>query len=157
MAYTDVATKSNGNVITSTDMNTYIRDNMRAFNRWTPYSPNWIGSTTNPAIGNGHLVGNYIKFEQWCLFEVHITFGSTTTAGNGVWTISLPFTARTGPTNYRQLIPAVSLDDGTAWYVNSTATLGSGATVFETQAAHNLPFTWGVNDVYHAQGMYRTN
>lgn len=158
MAYTDPATKANGNVIAVADMNTYIRDNMRAMNIWTPYSPVWTASTTNPTIGNGHLVGNYIKFEQWCLFELHLTFGTTTSPGNGAWNFSLPFTAwNSGLTNYRQLIPAVALDDGVLWYLNFTATMFSNATTFESQVQHNSPFAWAVNDVYHAQGMYRTN
>lgn len=159
MAYTDPATKSNGNVISDTDMNTYIRNNSRAMNQWTPYTVVWTNNTTNPTIGNGHLIGNYIKFEQWCFVEVHLTLGTTTTKGTGGgWAFSLPFQAwNSGLTNYRQLIPCVMLDDAVTWYLNSTATMLSNATTFEAQAHETFPLNWGVNDVYHAQGFYRTN
>lgn len=58
---------------------------------WTAFTPAWTGSTTNPAIGNGTIVGRYRKVGKTVHFRVIITAGSTTTFGSGNYAIGLPF------------------------------------------------------------------
>lgn len=156
MAYTDPPTVATGQVMQASDWNTYIRDNMRAMNRWTSYTPVWTASSTNPTLNNGNLIGNYIKFEQVCFVEIHLTFGSTTSIGSGFYFFTLPFASYTASfANYRQNIPLVLLNDGVQWYLNLQGTVQSGSTALELQCQQNTPFTFGAADVIHVQGQYR--
>ena len=60
---------------------------------WTVYSVVWTAATTNPAIGNGTLVGRYARIGKSVTYGVRLKAGSTTTFGSGVWYFSLPFQA----------------------------------------------------------------
>lgn len=60
---------------------------------WTAYTPTWEAATTNPAIGNGTLVGRYTSFGKMVVGNATITMGSTTTYGSGVWFLGLPVAA----------------------------------------------------------------
>lgn len=62
---------------------------------WTTYSPVWTATTTNPALGNGTLVGSYMKVGTICHVSIMLTIGSTTTAGVGTYRFALPFTTAT--------------------------------------------------------------
>lgn len=158
MSYIDPSTFSTGYVVGAPDWNTYIRDNMRAMNRWTSYTPVWTASTSNPTLGNGILHGAYVKFEQWCLVEIQLTFGSTTSIGSGSYGFTLPFASYTSSIpNYRQLLPVVLLNDGIAWYLDRTVTMQSASNQIDSLINHNDPFTFGVNDIIHIQGPYRTD
>lgn len=59
-------------------------------NAWTSYTPSWIGSTTNPTLGNGIRNGAYIVTGKRFEVAIDITWGSTTSAGSGIWTFGLP-------------------------------------------------------------------
>lgn len=61
---------------------------------WTAYTPTWTATTTNPAIGNGTIVGAYVQIGKTVHARVTITMGSTTTYGTGNWMISLPVAAK---------------------------------------------------------------
>jgi hypothetical protein len=65
---------------------------VNAFGATTSYTPSWTAAT-NPAIGNGTIVGSYTQVEKTVYFRVVISFGSTTTFGSGAYTITLPTTA----------------------------------------------------------------
>lgn len=62
---------------------------------WTTYTPSWGSSGTAPAIGNGTLAGRYRRAANSDLVEVEIrlTFGTTTTAGTGLYNWGLPVNA----------------------------------------------------------------
>ena len=141
----------------ASDWNTYIRDNMRAMNRVTAYTPIWTASTTNPTLGNGTLVGSYIKLEQLCWMEVHLTFGSTTNAGVGVYAFTAPFNAVNISTpNYRQAFDLIMLNDGIGWYTGYHAAISASTNQIDTLNASNTgPFAFGTNDIIHIQGWYR--
>ena len=55
------------------------------------YTPSWTAPTTNPTLGNGSLVGRYVKRGNMCLISILLMFGSTTNGGSGNWSFSLPF------------------------------------------------------------------
>jgi hypothetical protein len=59
-------------------------------NAWTSYTPSWIGSSSNPTLGNGIRNGAYISTGKRFEVSIDITFGSTTTAGSGTYTFGLP-------------------------------------------------------------------
>ncbi|MFF4489410.1 hypothetical protein ACFY0F_23425 [Streptomyces sp. NPDC001544] len=58
---------------------------------WTSYTPVWTGSTTNPSLGNGVLIGRYQKFGRTVVAHINLTPGSTTTYGSGSYNWTLPF------------------------------------------------------------------
>lgn len=166
MPYIDPVTTSTGQIMGASDWNTYIRDNMRSMNRFTSYTPVWTADTTNPVLNNGVLVGSYVKLEQLCYVDIHLTMGSTTTYGSGNYHLSLPFASVTsGTANYRQIILGVVLNDGVGWgnmayVVDSGASIGTmllGGTYPVGFATPTNPFTFGTNDLVHIQGWYRTS
>jgi len=57
---------------------------------WTPYTPVWTGSTTNPVVNNGTLAGRYQKIGRQVIFHINLTCGSTTTYGSGNYNWTLP-------------------------------------------------------------------
>lgn len=90
-----------GEVVTGALMNTEIRDQFNSmFAAWTAYTPTWTGATTNPAIGNGSIVGRYIKIGRTVTAEVILTMGSTTTYGSGSQEIGVPVTAAAAIVSY---------------------------------------------------------
>ncbi|MFF9625453.1 hypothetical protein [Streptomyces griseosporeus] len=82
-----------GEVVSAATMNAEIRDQFNSFfSAWTSYTPTWTAST-NPAIGNGVIVGRYMKIGRIVIGHINITAGSTTTFGSGAYNFSLPATA----------------------------------------------------------------
>jgi hypothetical protein len=82
-----------GEVVSAAVMNQEIRDQFNSmFSAWTSYTPTWTAST-NPAIGNGTIVGRYMKIGRNVLGHVNITAGATTTFGSGAYNWSLPVPA----------------------------------------------------------------
>lgn len=61
----------------------------------TAYTPSWTGAGSNPAIGNGTLTGQWSPAAGIVYFTVYIAGGSTTTAGSGLYSVSLPVAAKT--------------------------------------------------------------
>jgi hypothetical protein len=57
---------------------------------WQSYTPAWTGVTSNPAIGNGSLVGRWRRVGDTMEVQAAMYAGSTTTYGSGVWGIGLP-------------------------------------------------------------------
>jgi len=118
------------------------------------YTVTWAGSgATQPAIGNGELLGTYRRDGIMCWMSVVLRFGSTTTAGSvsTFWTFSLPFQASTFPDSYTG--SAVIHDDSVA------TDFRTGSTLFWDPTANtfivitgnlaiggNTPYTWAVND-----------
>lgn len=96
---------------------------------WTSYNPSWTAITTNPAIGNGSIVGAYMEVGgKTIVGRITINIGSTTTAGSGSYRFSLPFPAHSvytiwhpiGTATVRDISPAarkacfVALDSGSS-------------------------------------------
>ena len=87
-------TWASGEVPTGDTFNTEIRDQWNSIlDAWTPYTPAWNGATTNPVIGNGTLIGRYMKIGRTCHVRIDLTMGSSTTYGSGGWALGLPFTS----------------------------------------------------------------
>lgn len=93
MAWTPPATFVAGAVLTAAQLNTNLRDDLLVLSDpWTAFTPTWSGSTTNPVIGNGTLLGGYMVAGKWVRFWIHVTMGSTTTYGSGTYSLTLPVT-----------------------------------------------------------------
>jgi hypothetical protein len=61
---------------------------------WRPWTPTWTATLgVNPALGNGTMLARYMVTRKTCSFVMRITFGSTTSGGNGFHQWSLPVPA----------------------------------------------------------------
>lgn len=86
-----------GEVVSAATLNQEIRDQFASmFAGWTPYTPTWTASTTNPVLGNGTLAGRSMKIGRTVVAQFTLTTGSTTTYGSGVYSIGMPYTAAAG-------------------------------------------------------------
>ncbi len=63
---------------------------------WTPYTPAWQASVTNPTIGNGTLTGAYMQIGTTVHFRAYLKVGSTSTIGSGLYWLTLPVTPKAG-------------------------------------------------------------
>ena len=168
MAWTDPKTWSTNDVLSASDLNTYLRDNERAIGKLTSYTPVWTASTTNPAIGNGTIQGRYIALEEWCYVNIMIVCGTTTTGGGGVYTVTLPFAAASLIGGAGEQSLRCHFNRYTVARYNGVALLASGATSFGVSEISLLsastagawgtttPFTFAsVSNVFYCEGIYR--
>jgi hypothetical protein len=83
-----------GEVVSAALMNQEIRDQFNTFfGSWTAYTPTWTSTGTAPALGNGTLIGRYMKIGRTVICHINLTSGSTTTYGTGSYSFSLPATS----------------------------------------------------------------
>ena len=72
---------------------TLAEDVDTALGVWADYTPTWTASTTNPSIGNGSILGRWIQVGSLVVYLGKILFGSTTSAGSGAYSVTLPVTS----------------------------------------------------------------
>ena len=144
MAWTSPKTFSANAVLTASELNTHLRDNLKALTEWASYTPTWAGTGGTPTIGNGTLTGRYISAGDLCHVNIALTMASTTAlnASTG-WTLSLPVTASS-----TAVLQVYALDSGTAHY-GGAAVVTNGATTISMAAigsgagyGYQVPFTW---------------
>ena len=54
------------------------------------YAVSWTASVTNPAIVNGTLNGRFKVRGNFCLVQIYLIYGTSTTSGSGDWRFSIP-------------------------------------------------------------------
>lgn len=113
------------------------------------YTPVWTASSVAPVLGNGTLVGRYIIRGGLCRLQLELTIGSTTTAGTGSYTFSLPIAHGTGygisvGTSY-------ILDAGTMNYTG-VAHIAAGASVMSIALNNVASFVGATNPITWATG-----
>jgi len=64
--------------------------------RYLFYTPTWVGSATNPAIGNGTLTGKYMITGETIRLSIYLRAESTTTYGGGWWAWATPMASTSG-------------------------------------------------------------
>ncbi|EGX60086.1 hypothetical protein SZN_09196 [Streptomyces zinciresistens K42] len=83
-----------GEVVSAAVMNQEIRDQFNSmFAAWTPYTPAWTSTGTAPSLGNGTIIGRYMKIGRTVICHINMTTGSTSTYGSGDYNWSLPVQA----------------------------------------------------------------
>lgn len=117
---------------------------------WTPYTPTWTGSSSNPAIGDGAIVGAYrqVPGSDLIITTGRILIGSTTTPGSGRWIVSLPVNAAaatvgSGSATVYDASVSTGGRPATCWF-NSAADLRFMSTGGDLGAAS--PLTWATGD-----------
>jgi len=131
---------------------------------WTAYTPTLGG--TGWAIGNGTVEGRYCQIGKIVHFRAKITFGSTSTAGAGAGTVSLPVAA--GGDGFLSMRGLASFFDASATSVLLGDWRGTGTTTAAVvYRASNLgaeaaltttdPFTWATSDQINISGTYEAS
>lgn len=103
-----------GETVTAAMLNAEIRDQLNSmFDVWTSFTPVWSSSGTAPAIGNGSIVGRYMKIGRTVHAVIRMTCGATTTYGTGSYSWTLPFTASNTIADY---LGEARLVGASAWH-----------------------------------------
>lgn len=115
---------------------------------WTSYTPTWTSFSGSPSIGNGTMVGRYIKIGRLVTFNFGLIVGSTTTFGTGTWTFTLP------------IVSVTTTDQtGVAYYLDANGNHHTGNIRLTAASSFSLtphalsnyvqatvPFTWATAD-----------
>ena len=130
--------------------------------KWQSYTVSWSAEYTNPAIGNGTLIGRYTQIGKTVMGSIYLKCGSTTTYGSGAWFFRLPKTVANSGTPY--LGTFTILDIGYTFY--SGAVNIFPGTVISNFVRDNdgngilsstTPHTWAVNDELKVAFTYETS
>lgn len=108
---------------------------------WTSYSPAWTATTTNPTLGNGTLTGAYQELGRTVNVRIVLTVGSTTSAGTGVYSFSLPFAPK-----LNSLLSAMFVDASAAGQRYPSTT----QMVTNTATGDNMRIAFGSTGVFGA-------
>lgn len=130
----------------------FVTGNARITNTPTfiSYTPTWAASTTNPTLGNGTIVGRYAVRNNLVRVQLELTVGSTTNAGSGAYTFSLPFAHAS---SWGKCIGIAYIYKAGTMHYTGVAIIDPGASVINV-ALNNIasyvgssnPITWGSAD-----------
>lgn len=129
---------------------------------WISYTPTWTSTGTAPSLGNGTLIGRYIKIGKLVHVFIRLTWGSTTSAGTGDYSFSLPFT----PAWEWQPISGMVRDSSASFYYPIVGYTGQASSSVARMGAHNStgaigrvgathPITWADGDNIAISGIYQ--
>ncbi len=158
MAWTTPKTWVADDVLTASELNTHVRDNLEAATEWTPYTPTWTATGTAPAIGTGTVTGQYIKAGNLCHCTLLWQADGSTTFGTGSYKWSLPVAATqaamgacrgydSSPATVLMGFAAINAGSGTVEVYSATAS----APALWAQTA---PITWASGDYLHLSVTY---
>jgi hypothetical protein len=148
-------TKSAGQTIGSAHMNG-VQDEIVAIGTdlltWTSYSPTWGNTGTANVLGDGSVLGKWARHGKTIHVSIAFVWGSTTVAGNGAFTFTLPVTAA-GLLGTIDAAGGGTLTDASVGQYGAIVALLTTLTVFviPTNVVSNgisatVPFTWTAPD-----------
>lgn len=98
MAYSTIANPVAGTPVPTTTFGQLVVNNFAAITgasaSYGSAAATWGSTGTAPAINNGTFTATFRQDAKWVDLFIQITWGSTTTAGTGIWTLALPVAAR---------------------------------------------------------------
>ena len=161
MAWTAPRTWTALEIPTASMFNTDHRDNLRAIgDPWTPFTPTWTASGTQPVIGDGTIVGAYSAAGKRVSFWAIVTMGASTTYGTGAYFLSLPILQNLTP-NWVFNGIAFDTSAGTSYPTygqNLSSSLIRIMKISGTQSlasvSNTVPFTWAAGDTLSINGSY---
>lgn len=156
-----------GDVLTASDVNTYLSHEGGA---WTSWTPTW----TNLSVGNGTVSALYYRAGRLILWKLKLTFGSTTSV-SGAIRFTVPVAASTGiefdntfgtfvdATGSRHMSAGqfISTTVIQANMMNANGTSTAAGTAFsgyvvQVVTSSTDPFTWTTNDQIFYSGAYES-
>lgn len=153
VAWTNPRTWVAGETVTAAQMNTHVRDNLKAVgDAWQAYTPTFTGT-----LGNGTLTGAYTHAGKLVIFRFTLTFGTTTTVGAN-WGIGIPVAAVTY-TGEPGIGQAVGTDTSATAFRLAVLKVNSSQSVTFLQSDGTRfgaasPWTWANGDTVAAYGQY---
>ena len=129
------------------------------FTAWTTYVPVWTGGS--PAVGNGYLLGSYMRIGDLVFVNIFLQAESTTTFGSGGWSFSLPVTADYSLNDYITIGSLLILDSSAAIYYTGVTRLALPTTLvaFSHNTGGNIgqgtPITFEINDTIKMTLIYK--
>lgn len=135
-----------------------LAENISFSPSWFAYTPALTGTTTNPSVGSGYVVGSYQRYGNTVFFRASIVLGSGMSAGSGQWRLTLPTPFFSNPS----FAVAVGIGAGSTPYavvayadVPTTGTLRfvlpTGGFLGSTGIGSN---TWQSGNFIHISGTY---
>ena len=131
---------------------------------WTSYTPTWGGASSNPAIGNGTLVGRYVQIGTLVIFRIFLQAGSSTTFGSGYWHFNYPPINRSTNESVLPGINGIMYDASLNTYStifgifehsSTQFALGSAGSAGAANAIGSIsPMTWATSDLVRIYGIY---
>jgi hypothetical protein len=147
-----------GAVLTAAQWDATVRDGFNAFGAMTSYTPTWSSLGTQPALGNGTLVGAYSQIQKTVFFRIKLTTGSTSTYGTSAYALSLPVTVASGArwafSGFLQDSSTGSVYAITGGATSTTASLYNATASPLTGVSATAPFTFATGDTIDIQGWY---
>jgi hypothetical protein len=122
---------------------------------FTQYAPAWTSSGTAPVIGNGTLVGRYLKIQRLVFVYVQLTAGTTTTFGSGVLYFAMPVADANNGIDVHGSGLVIDSAGPSGYSVISRMETGqqkaqlrvpAGAGAVDTAVTFNVPFAFGTGD-----------
>ncbi len=122
---------------------------------WQIYTPTWSGT-----LGNGALSGSFVKIGKLVVFELRLTWGTSTTHPASLQSFGLP----TSSSHTGWAVPVQIRDDSGPQEYSGTGRISStGVVAIAVQTATNNgrisdahPFTWADADTIRITGLYET-
>lgn len=119
---------------------------------WESYTPTWAASGGTTTLGNGTLVGRYKALDATTyIVQIHLTWGSTTSATGSTWSFSLP-SGVTSASGRSQTMSGWIVDSGTdnkmaTGLVSASATtIGQIVPEGSNIVTATAPMTWTTSD-----------
>jgi len=146
-----------GDVLTASDVNTYLSHEGGAWTRWSP-------SYTNFTLGNGTASAKYARVGRIIHFRIKVTLGTTSSVSGGI-RFSLPVTA--AATDQLEgfnvvlfdasasRIPGLTVSVSTTTVELTSFTAGGSYAAQEVTSA-TAPFTWTSTDWWLCTGTYES-
>jgi hypothetical protein len=161
MAFTDPTNVTVGSVLTAIRYNEDVVGNWNMFGAaWTNYTPTFVNLTQ----GDGTLFAKQLTVGKVVMFYVSFTFGSTSSMGGSVLSVTLPTAAsRLGAgvlwgefldagVNGFPMMPSWS----STTVIRPAAINAAGTYASRTGVSTNVPFgtAWGTDDAFYVGGVY---
>ena len=132
-----------------------LTTDLNALGTRATFTPTWTSTGTQPALGNGTLVGEWVRVQNLVMVTYNLTMGSTTTFGTGNYLFSLPTAASDDIDPYQMQGFGVVTDVSLATNYNTYALYNFGspdnhllyAPSANTFISNTVPFTWASGDV----------
>jgi hypothetical protein len=134
------------------------------FKGWQTWTPVWTTSGTAPTLGNGTILGRFQLMGKLAFVWFQLSWGSTTAAGTGTWTFTLP--SAFSLSQDRSVMTGMAFDFSANLAVPAAARLASSPTPDTIDvigvgagtllAGGAVPFTWTTNDTLMLTGIWPT-
>lgn len=128
---------------------------------WTAFTPVWTGSTSDPEIGSGTLLGAYMRIAESVFFHIDLLLASDTLLASGRWLFDLP-TRMDRAGSISPVMTSLVVDSGGTPYNGTAAWFQANAIVpylddgaNQSDATHTFPVAWAGGDRLRISGFYK--